>query len=131
MTQRIHMRHSVKLLLAAFIILSVPSAAQTGGTLKSNPTTDEWSAYGHDQLGGRFSPASQINRANVNQLTPAWTFRTGEIDIATRKPAKLEATPLMVDGTLYLSTPLGRVIALDPATGAVRWKFELSVDLRG
>ena len=131
MTQRIHTRHSLKLFLTAFVTLSAPSAAQTGGTLKSNATTEEWSAYGHDQLGGRFSPASQVNRANVAQLTPAWTFRTGEIDIATRKPAKLEATPLMVDGTLYLSTPLGRVVALDPATGAVRWKFELPIDTRG
>jgi quinoprotein glucose dehydrogenase len=47
---------------------------------------------------------------------------------ATRNETSLEVTPLMVDGTLYLSTPLGRVIALDPATGTERWMFDPGID---
>ena len=49
----------------------------------------------------------------------AWTFRTGETPQAapTRRPTAFEATPLLVDGTLYFSTPLGTVFALDPTTG--------------
>jgi quinoprotein glucose dehydrogenase len=86
-------------------------------TVGAQSTTGEWSAYGRDAFGSRFSPLTQITRENVSRLEVAWTYRTGEIDIPTRQPAKLEATPLMVDGTLYLSTPLGRVIALDPETG--------------
>ena len=91
-------------------------------------TTIEWGAYGRTQSGDRFSPASQINRENVKSLVPAWTYRTGELDAKTRRPAKLEATPLMVDGLLYLSTPLGKVVALDPITGKERWKFQADVD---
>ena len=72
------------------------------------PTTIEWGAYGRTQAGDRFSPASQITRENVQSLAPVWTYRTGELDAKTRRPAKLEVTPLMVDGTLYISTPLGR-----------------------
>ena len=43
--------------------------------------------------------------------------------------AAFEATPLVVDGTLYLSTPFNRVIALDPATGAERWTYDPHVDV--
>ena len=57
----------------------------------------------------------QITRDNVSRLEVAWTYRTGEADarFATAKPAAFEATPLVVDGTMYVGTPLGRVIALD------------------
>jgi len=86
----------------------------------------DWPVYGHDAGGSRFSPAAQITRANVNRLAVAWTYRTGETDprFKTDKPTAFEATPLVVDGTMYLGTPLGRVIALDPATGQERWVFD-------
>ena len=101
-------------LAATAVSLATPAAAQ-------HPT--EWTAYGHDAQGTRYSPLSQIDRGNVSQLTVAWTYRTGETE-HTHQPAKLETTPLMVDGILYLSTPFGRAIALDPATGRERWRFD-------
>ena len=107
---------------AAAIVFAAPLSGQSVG---------EWTAYGHDALGSRFSPLTQITRENVAQLKPAWTYRTGEADVETRKPAKFEATPLMVDGTLFLSTPFGRVIALDPETGKERWTFDARVDRQG
>jgi quinoprotein glucose dehydrogenase len=90
----------------------------------------EWSAYGRDALGSRYSPLARIDRANVSRLAVAWTFRTGEMDssFATANPAKLEATPLMVGGTLYFATPLGRVFALDPSTGRQRWLYDAGVN---
>jgi quinoprotein glucose dehydrogenase len=91
----------------------------------------EWIAYGRDAFGARYSPLTQITRDNVARLEVAWTYRTGEIDAVTRQPAKLEATPLMVDNTLYLSTPFGRVIALDPETGRERWTYDAKVDRNG
>ena len=68
----------------------------------------------------------QITRDNVIRLQVAWTYRTGEADarFATTKPASFEATPIVVDGTMYVGTPLGRVIALDAATGQERWIFD-------
>lgn len=90
----------------------------------------EWTAYGHDAFGSRYSPLTQITRDNVSRLAAAWTYRTGEMD-RTRQPSKFEATPLMVDGTLYLSTPFGRVIALDPATGRAKWTFDAHADRQG
>src|SRR5439155_12681727 len=86
----------------------------------------DWSANGRDAQGTRYSPASQITRKNVSGLEVAWTYRTGETDprFKTGKPTAFEATPLLVDGTMYLGTPLGRVIALDPGTGRERWVFD-------
>ena len=86
----------------------------------------DWGANGRDALGTRYSPASQITRANVNRLEVAWTYRTRETEpqFKTKKETSFEATPLVVDGTMYLGTPLGRVVALDPATGRERWVFD-------
>ncbi|MEP6917125.1 MAG: PQQ-binding-like beta-propeller repeat protein, partial [Acidobacteriota bacterium] len=85
-----------------------------------------WSANGRDIEGTRYLPSATITRENVNRLEIAWTYHTGETDsrFATSKPAAFEATPLVVDGVMYVGTPLGRVIALDPLTGQERWVFD-------
>ncbi len=65
---------------------------------------------------------SQINRENVAKLKVAWVFHTGDISDGKdgRKRSGFETTPILVDGTLYLTTPFNRVIALDPTTGKQR-----------
>ena len=84
----------------------------------------EWPAYGRDPGGQRYSPLKEINRSNVSYLKIAWTFRTGDAYRPKRsKPTAFETTPLYVDGTLYLGTPLGRVIALDPLSGKQKGAF--------
>ena len=94
---------------------------------------DEWPWYGHDPGGTRYSPLTQINRENVSTLKVAWTFHTGEISDGRRgrKRSGFETTPLVVDGTLYLTTPFNRVIALDPETGVQRWAYDPKIDLHG
>ena len=91
----------------------------------------EWPAYGNDPGGMRFSPLTQIDRGNVGSLKPAWTFHTGDIlDGKNDTPRSgLETTPIMVDGTLYLTTSINRVIALDPETGKQRWAYDPKLDL--
>ena len=85
-----------------------------------------WTANGRDPEGTRYLPASVITRDNISRLEVAWTYRTGETDprFATRKPTAFEATPLVIEGTMYVGTPLGRVVALDAATGKERWTFD-------
>ncbi|MEP6551293.1 MAG: PQQ-binding-like beta-propeller repeat protein, partial [Gemmatimonadales bacterium] len=60
----------------------------------------------------------------------AWRFHTGEgaPAFSTRSPTALEVTPLVFRGTMYLSTPLGRVFALDPVTGVQRWVYDPRID---
>lgn len=90
----------------------------------------DWPAYGNDAGGGRYSPLAQIDRGNVGRLGVAWTYRTGEADDTSpaRQRSAFEATPIVVDGTLYFSTPFNRVIALDPETGKERWVYDPRVD---
>ena len=86
---------------------------------------DQWSAYGHDDSGQRFSPLTQINRNNVAKLKVAWVFHTGDIADGSKGPRSgFETTPLFVDGQLYLTTPFNRVIALDPVSGKQLWAFD-------
>ena len=96
----------------------------------SAPPPGDWPAYGRDPGGARFSPLTQITRANVAQLQVAWTYHTGMPDLTGmgHRPPALEVTPIVVDGTMYVSTPTGIVAALDPATGVERWRFDAGVN---
>ena len=94
------------------------------------PATGDWPSYGRDPGGARFSPLTQITRANVAGLQVAWTYHTGMPDLTGmgHRPPALEVTPIVVDGTMYVSTPTGIVAALDPATGTERWRFDAGVN---
>jgi quinoprotein glucose dehydrogenase len=91
-----------------------------------------WPTYGGDPGGTRYSLASEITRSNVGQLRVAWTYRTGAIATETQlaRKAAFEATPILVGGKLYLTTPYDHVIALDAATGAKLWEYDPLVDLK-
>jgi quinoprotein glucose dehydrogenase len=90
----------------------------------------DWSSYGRDPGGTRYSPLTQITRQNVAGLKSVWEYHTGAMTPEThlKDKAAFEATPILVDGTLYLSTPFDQVIALDPATGKERWKYDPKID---
>ena len=89
--------------------LSKKSAASDTGQVAA------WPYYGGDPGGSRYSPLTQINRSNVQELKVAWVYHTGDVSDGTKHPRKsaFETTPIMVDGTLYFSTAFNRVIALD------------------
>lgn len=78
-----------------------------------------WPAYGGAE-GDHYSRLTQINRANVRRLKQAWVFDTGE-------KGDIQTNPVIVDGTLYAYTPSQKVIALDAATGKLKWKFDSGV----
>jgi quinoprotein glucose dehydrogenase len=85
-----------------------------------------WPNYGNDPGGTRYSPAKQIDRGNVAQLQVAWTYRTGALpyDEELDKKAAFEATPILVDGKLFFSTPYDHVIALNAVSGVKLWEFD-------
>ena len=91
-----------------------------------HPTGAGWPTYGGDAGGQRYSNAAQITRANVAGLHPVWTSHTHALESGSLSVTKanFEATPILFDGTLYLSTPFDRIIALDPSTGAERWTYD-------
>src|SRR5947199_1992223 len=136
MKMRRHARYHAILLASArglFIFLTMIAILPGGWTQAKNKkppsnqsnrspdqsSASEWPAYGHDPGGSRYSSLAEINRANVKDLKVAWTYRTGDVSDGskTAETSQFEATPIMVDGTLFLSTPFNRVIALDAETG--------------
>jgi quinoprotein glucose dehydrogenase len=90
-----------------------------------------WPAYANDAGGMRYSKAEQINRQNVGQLKLAWSYRTGALEAKTKliEKAAFEATPILVEAKLFLSTPYDHVIALDPKAGTKLWEFDPEVNL--
>jgi len=98
---------SLWLAAALSAALLAPLGAQTG-----------WPSYGHDAGGQRYSPLTQITPANVAQLGVAWSFNTGYTD------RSYQATPLVVGGVMYATTPTEQVVALDPDTGRQIWKYD-------
>ncbi len=96
------------------------------------PAASAWEYWGGDPGGTRFSTNAQITPGNVGQLVRAWEFRTGDLtqrDAKVMARTKFEATPLFVENSLILCTPFNEVIALDPGTGAQKWRFDSKVSL--
>jgi quinoprotein glucose dehydrogenase len=125
-----------------------PTIDGLGQSKPSASASTEWPTYGHDPGGMRFSPVTQITPANVGQLQVAWVYHMrpaapAEPAAAPAVPpagargegrgrgrggsgfAQSEATPVVIDGLMYLATPYGRVVALDAATGKEVWVFAL------
>jgi len=115
---------AVLVAVALCTVVGTPSMAQ------SDPDIG-WPHYGNDPGGARYSTATQIDRTNVGQLRLAWTYRTGALGRSAPldRKAAFEATPILVDGKLFLSTPYNHVIALDPRTGAKLWEYDAALDL--
>lgn len=85
------------------------------------PATTDWPGVGGDPGLARFSTLDQIDRTNVARLEVAWTFRTG--GASTSPLTALQCTPVVIDGTMYLTSPDAQVIALDAATGTEKWRY--------
>lgn len=98
--------------LAVLAYLAATPAAQEPSRAGAN-----WFSYGGDPGGTRYSSLSQITKANVGRLREVWRFETPE-------GGRLQTTPLIVDGTMYVVTPRQKVIALDGANGRQQWTFD-------
>jgi quinoprotein glucose dehydrogenase len=109
---------------SAWLVLSWSSLF---GQVATSSIDQEWRSYGHDPGGMRFSPLAQVHRANVQQLARAWTYDVGSESRSTGIEP-FEATPLMVDGLLYFTTPTSKAICVDGETGKEIWVFDPFVD---
>lgn len=89
--------------------------------------TIEWPHYARDSRASKYSPASQIDKTNVRQLQEVWRWESPSNALASSPELRqnvFSATPLMVNGTLYVSTPLSQVAAIDARSGETRWVFD-------
>jgi PQQ-dependent dehydrogenase (methanol/ethanol family) len=109
----------ILLLLASFSVFAQKSA----------PSQD-WPNVGRDGGGTRHSPLKQINRRNVSKLEVAWTFDTEDWSDGKGLPSRssFAATPLAIDGVLYIPSPMSRLFALNAETGEKLWVFDSAFD---
>jgi alcohol dehydrogenase (cytochrome c) len=108
--------------VALVVPLWLPTAPNSAGAdwpAAASPGNADWRYYGNDLANTRFQNVDQINPANVAGLKPAWVFHTGVLDSAT----SFEDSPIVVNGTMFVSTGHDDVFALDAATGAQRWAY--------
>ncbi len=115
---------------SAAISAATPSGPDSLGRSGRANSAEEWTAYGGSNLGHRHSPASQIDAANVSGLREAWRFSTGDLPPNDRVYFSAQNTPLKIDDSLYMCSSGNRVFALDPATGAVQWRYDPQVPPR-
>ena len=76
----------------------------------------DWPLYGREYNNQRFSPLKQIDTSNVAHLKLAWRYHTG-------RHATFQASPIVINGVMYLTTPFNDVIALDATTGKEIWHY--------
>jgi len=90
------------------------------GAQENRAAQRDWPAYGGDPEGTRYSSLTQINRSNVDRLRVAWQFEPG----AAPPNGRFQAQPIVVNGILYSVTPDSSVVALDGATGKLKWSWK-------
>jgi alcohol dehydrogenase (cytochrome c) len=97
-------------LALAFAAVASPAAAQGSG---------DWSTYGGNDWNQRYSQLKTITTANVSQLVPRMVFQTG-----IAKLGSFENTPIVVNGTMYVTTPYNTAMAYDLNTHKELWRYE-------
>lgn len=81
-----------------------------------------WSSYQGGPHSNQYSSLTQLDTTNVDRLEVAWTYSTG--DARQDPPSTIECNPIVVDGTLYATTPRLKVFAIDATTGKEHWVFD-------
>src|ERR1700750_2666931 len=93
--------------------------------LNARSEPQNWLTYYGAYDGQRYSPLDQINKETIKQLTPVWVFQCGSVGLHSGKSTySFEASPLVVDGIMYVSGWDGWVWALDAKTGSELWEYK-------
>ena len=118
-------RNSFYRFLAALAVFLVIGCA----VVRAEPTIDDdrlneassdpsnWLMFGQNYTNQRFADLDTVNTSNIERLKLRWTFRSGA-------KGPFQAQPLVADGSMYVTLPGNHVVALDAATGEVRWRYE-------
>jgi quinoprotein glucose dehydrogenase len=99
--------------------------------VREAPPSGDWAHYGGDAGGARYSSASELTRENVSGLRIAWRYSTGDMKTKPEaiKRSAGEATPILVEDSLVFCTPFNEIIAVDPGTGAQKWRHDPRINL--
>ena len=106
--------------------VTIPDYTPVTAEMLLNPAPGDWPMYRRGYEGWGYSPLDQINKENVANLRPAWMVSTGYAE-------GHEAPPQVVNGVMFVATAGNQVLALDAATGEIKWRYrrELPADMLG
>jgi quinoprotein glucose dehydrogenase len=104
--------------LAVLIVISTATCARRAAP----PLDQDWRVTGGEPGQTRYSPLDQINRTNVKSLRVAWVYHAGDASPANR--SEIQATPIVVHGVLYGTSPSLALFALRAESGALLWRFD-------
>ena len=85
--------------------------------LRAHLDVSNWLTYGRDYANQRFSPLTQVNTTTVSRLAPRWIYQSGVA-------SAFQASPIVVDGVMYLALPFNHVVALDARNGRELWRYQ-------
>jgi alcohol dehydrogenase (cytochrome c) len=108
-----------EIVMAALAAASLHAQVTFDRILHADKEPQNWLTYSGSTMSQRYSPLAQITPGNVNNLQLQWAFQARSLE-------KFEATPLVVDGTMYLTQAPNDVVALDAATGDIKWLYSYS-----
>ncbi|WP_343056665.1 membrane-bound PQQ-dependent dehydrogenase, glucose/quinate/shikimate family [Sphingobium subterraneum] len=114
-------------LVTARVVIVPPLPDQSLPSLAAPASNGEWTSWGADMGGTRFSPLASLTPDNVAELRPAWSVHLGVPPDG--KLGNLEVTPLMIGGRLFVCNNMSMVDALDPETGKRLWRFDPRIDV--
>lgn len=109
---------TLKLLHHSLLVLAALTISSCAGNIgKQLSDSREWPSFGRDYSNQRMSPLTQVNTSNVKNLSLAWQYKS-------RVNASFQATPIVVDGIMYISLPYNHVVALNAKTGKKLWRYQ-------
>ena len=117
---------SLRVLILAMLTLASQAAVSYDRLLHADREPQNWLSYSGNYSGHRYSPLTEINRANVKYLQLKWSYHP-LYSKNTNSQNKMENTPLVVDGIMYTGTAL-EAVALDAVTGRQYWKLSRPLD---
>lgn len=107
--------------LALVAAIGATLAAHGWARASSADGDGDWRVAGGDPGNGRWSPLAQIDRGNVARLRVAWSWHSGDLPAGH---SEIQATPIVVEGVMYTTTPALAVVALGADSGTLRWRFD-------
>ncbi|MDB3890957.1 pyrroloquinoline quinone-dependent dehydrogenase [Gammaproteobacteria bacterium] len=116
-----------------FPLLLAPLVVCLGASVAGSAFSADWPSYGGDNGSQKYSTLDQVNASNVADLVPAWSWESPDNatvadNIAQQNyravPAGFKATPIVIEGVMYVPSSFGRVVALDAASGEEKWIFD-------
>lgn len=125
----------MRLILCIALTAGIWLAVRAAGSVASMSHSGDWPTYAGDLRSTKYSSLDLINAANFGDLQIVWRWRSPDSEIVKQNPSLhlnlFEATPLEIDGVLFVVTNLHQIAAIDAKTGITRWVYDPGVYRRG